>query len=537
MNLAWWLERAAWEWPEKTAIVSADGSRCTYQELHRTTDRLAAFFRDRCDVSTDEVVVALLPDDHVHVAAFYATMKIGGVFTSLSRIQEIERLIQTVRTCRSRTLVTVREHLETAENIFAQTSLERLVVLDETVVQDGHRLGAYDVLTSEDPVDVRIVPRSNDDLAAVNFTSGTTGPGKGVKFTHGSLGASALATVFWHGIKSSDVNLACISMFHSGGIHDAVKWVLAGATQIWMGGWDRDRMADLIEQERPTWIYFLVPTMVRDLMSSPRWETLPVGGVKTNLSGEAVPAALQQELLDRGMRPVNAFGMTETMPVGVLVPPLYYDADREAPAGSSGRPNREFCEVRLVDPHSGNLVTDPGHEGEIQIRGDVVTPGYLDPDDDARSFTADGWLCTKDLAHFDEDGFYWVGGRTDEVINSGAEKLSLVEVEETLRSSPIVADVACIGADHERFGQCAAAFVATTEPMTSAEVRDALNTHCLATMERWKRPRLYVVVDEVPRTYPKRNKNIGALRNAVAGIKVPNTPNPVTMEEIEVTNA
>jgi fatty-acyl-CoA synthase/O-succinylbenzoic acid--CoA ligase len=172
-------------------------------------------------------------------------------------------------------------------------------------------------------------------------------------------------------------------------------------------------------------------------------------------------------------------------------------------------------------------------EGEVCIRGDVVTPGYFkDPDRTAEAFDDEGFLHTRDRAYRDADGWYFVRGRTDDIINPGGEKLSLIEVDETLLAHPDVLDVACVGVAHERFGQVPAAFVRMREGIGEKTARDLLDAFCLERFERWKRPRLYVLVDAVPRTPAKRSKRHDVMRQRLAGITVRQSDGVATYGEL-----
>jgi fatty-acyl-CoA synthase len=378
---------------------------------------------------------------------------------------------------------------------------------------------------------VPITPCLEDDIAAVNFTGGTSGIAKGVIFTHGRLTLSATASVFYDRLTSRDVNLSVISLYHSGGIHDAVKWTMVAATNVLSGGWHAERCCELIDAHGVTWISFWVPTMIRDLMRQPAFETLPLERMSAILCGEAVPPELEQALLDRGMNVSNSYGMTETMPVGILKP-LVAHGDRP-PAGSCGRPMPEVCEMVLKDLLTGEPVTEPGVAGEICVRGGVTTPGYHnDLGRTAAAFDAEGFLHTRDVASVDEDGWFWLGGRTDDIINTGAEKLSLIEVEEALRRHPEVVDVACVGVRHARFGEAPAAFVVIPGDRDEPTVAQMLDEHCLTHLERWKRPRLYAVVDAIPRTVPKRTKDLVRLRAMLEGIEVSDESNIATLDAL-----
>ncbi|RHW28346.1 long-chain fatty acid--CoA ligase [Nocardioides immobilis] len=526
MNIAWWLERAADEYPDHVALVDGrSGSSWTYAELRDNADRVGTVLRDRFGVRPGEVVATLLPDDLWHTAIFFGLLRIGAVFSGFNRTLGFDKFAADVTRLETETLVAGPDYLEVAHRLVAETGVGQ--VID---VGTGSATDLLDLVVTA-PVGAPVIPRVGDDPAAVNFTGGTSGVSKGVVFTHGSLSLSAQGSLVLDRLRSSDVNLSCISLYHSGGIHDAVKWTMAGATNVLTGGWDADVAARLIEHHAPTWIYFWVPTMVRDLERHPRWGELPLAGVRTILCGEPVSAELQGRLIERGMVAQDSYGMSETMPVGILKP-LVAHGERP-PLGSCGRPVPELCETVLKDPETGARITEPGIVGEVCVRGGVVSPGYYnDPARTAEAFDAEGFLHTRDVASFDADGWWFLGGRTDDIINSGGEKLSLVEVEAVLRSHPDVLDVACVSVAHERFGEVPAAVIVTG--LDEAAAAQALDAHCLHHLERWKRPRLYAAVESVPRTMPKRTKDMRALRDLVADIVLSDADNVSHLSKITV---
>lgn len=517
MNIAWWLERAADEYGTRVALVDGrSGTSWTYRELRDHAEAVGSALREDCGVQPDDVVVTLMPDDCWHTAIFYGVLRIGAVFSGFNRTLHLEKFATDIERLGARTLVVGSGYVEVGRRLLADTALERLVVCDETAEPDLPDLRA---LAARPRPPAPVVPRTEDQAAAVNFTGGTAGVSKGVVFPHGRLSLSAQGSLFLDRLRSSDVNLSCISLYHSGGLHDAVKWVMAGAANVLTGGWDAGLSARLIAEHRPTWIYFWVPTMVRDLMRHPAWTDLPLQGLRTILCGEPVPPDLQAELIELGIVAQNSYGMTETMPVGILKPLV---AHGEAPpVGSCGRPVPELCEVVLKDPATGERVREPGVVGEVCVRGGVVSPGYHnDPERTAAAFDDEGFLHTRDVASFDQAGWWWLGGRTDDIINSGGEKLSLIEVESVVLTHDAVLDVACVAVAHERFGEVPAAVVAL-EPsvgLDEAKVVAVLDEHCMQHMERWKRPRLYVLREAVPRTMPKRTKDLRALRDLVRDV-------------------
>jgi acyl-CoA synthetase (AMP-forming)/AMP-acid ligase II len=508
MNLCWWLERAFWEHPGKAAVIDADGESTSYRELRSLANRIGNVLREQGSIGENDVVVTVIPDNHLHVAVFYAVMGLGGVFSGLNRKQNLEKFTLDARRGRPKAAIVTPEYAHIGEILEAEFGLKVFVTHGE-----HGRYESLERLCGAVSDERRIVSRSQNDLAAINFTAGTSGASKGVIFTHGTLGNSALGAIFLAGVTSEARNLSLVGMFHSGGIHDSVRLVMACGTIIWSDGWDVERVVDIFKKHKPNWMYWIVPTMMRDLMRHRSWPDIEMKGLKTHVAGELVPPDVEAALRDKGAIVGSMYGLTEAMPVCVLSSSLYYRDEAEVPAGSSGRPNKHFCEVKLKDPFTGDELAGGGVEGEICIKGDVVTPGYFnDPTRTSEAFDHEGFLHTRDLGYRDADGWYYIRGRTDDMIMSGGEKLSLLEVDDTLRSHPDVKDAACVGVRHERFGEVPAAFVVLRTERSDEEGKALLDSYCISRMERWKRPRLYVFVAEVPRTAAKRSKMQGEMR-------------------------
>jgi acyl-CoA synthetase (AMP-forming)/AMP-acid ligase II len=507
MNLCWWLERAYWEYPDKTAVIDADSASVSYRDLRSLANRIGNVLRQEAGVGHDDVVVTVLPDTYLHVAIFYAALGEGAIFSGLNRKQNIEKFTLDVERSRPKAAIVTPDTLHIGD-ILAANGLKVFVT------EGSHpRFPSLAKLCAQASDERRIVSRSQTDIAAINFTAGTSGASKGVIFTHGTLGNSAHGAIFLAGVTSQARNLSLVGMFHSGGIHDCVRLVIAGGTIIWSDGWDVERVVRIFREHKPNWMYWIVPTMMRDLMRHPLWPQLDLQGLKTHVAGELVPPDVEKALRDKGALVGSMYGLTEAMPVCVLSSSLYYRDEASVPVGSSGRPNSHFCEVKLKDPFTGEEVLGGDVEGEFCIKGDVVTPGYFnDPARTGEAFDAEGFLHTRDLGYRDAQGWYYIRGRTDDMIMSGGEKLSLLEIDDLLRSHPEVKDAACVGVRHERFGEVPAAFVVLKSEMAEEDGKALLDTYCTAKTERWKRPRLYVFTDAIPRTAAKRSKMQGEMR-------------------------
>jgi len=503
-NIAWMLESAAREHPDKIAVVGPTEDEYTYEEFNALTSRIGNYLVEEHGVGMDDVVAGLVPDSAWTEAVLFGVMKTGAICTFENHTLPYDVLQANIEN-------TGADLAIADERVF--TEADRLaddIDTIEVVVGFGEGEGPLlqDVVPNHSG-DLHPEPRMREDVAIINYTAGTTGRPKGVQLTHGTLESSVRAiTEAYHGLTSEDTMLLFMPMYHTGGISSSLFSVSAGATHVIVGGWDPQRVMEFTRTYDPTWYTYIVPTMARDLMSQDEWEEFDVSGIKSYVAGEPVPADLQEALQDAGMRVSGTYGMTETMPLAVTISPIAQDADEEMPPGAVGKPARELGEVKIVDLETGEEFAEPNEEGEVCFRGDNLTPGYYnDPERTDRAFDEDGWFHTDDLGYFDEDGYLYITGRADDMILSGGEKLSLIEVDDALLKSEAIDDGGTVGVPHERFGTVPAALVVPSDPdATEAELTEELDAHMQEQLADWQRPRLYAIVDKIPRTPAKQTK-------------------------------
>jgi acyl-CoA synthetase (AMP-forming)/AMP-acid ligase II len=518
MNLAWWLETGAWEYPEKTAIINPDGSEINYSQLNTLSNKIGNLLSDRYGVRPDDVVTTLAGETHWHVAIMFGLWKIGAVVCPLNRTQTYPKFVQDIRITRAKLLIVEPKFLDAAARLSSEREIANAALLGER----SDAFPDFKTLIRDASDQIRMTPRANADLAIINFTTGTTGPSKGAMLPHGALITSYLSGRHWAGMKSSERGLCPLYLFHAGGLSIVLTALVAHSTVILMGEpWNSDRFIDLMERHRPDWVFIMVPVMTRDLARNPRFAGLDCTGVRLHLAGEPVHPEVQKLWEDRGARTLILYGMTESMAVCVTSNSFYYGDDASVGKGLVGKPNREFGDVKLIDPLTHEEITEPGIRGELCFRGDVLTPGYYnDPARTRESIDPEGWFHTFDLAVRNNEGYFTVGGRTDDIISSGGEKLSLIEVENAILQAPFVKDAACIGVPHTRFGHSPAAIVAPAEDLEEHELMRRLDEFLRENLERWKRPRLVIRVDEVPRTLAKRTKIWPKLREMIQGVEL-----------------
>ncbi len=273
--------------------------------------------------------------------------------------------------------------------------------------------------------------------------------------------------------------LQVLPQFHCGGwnVQSILAW-WKGARIVLERGFDAARALELIERERVTSLMG-VPANYLFMSQEPRFAAADLSSVRLAVVGGApMPVALLDVWADRGVEIVQGYGLTEAAPNVLCLPPE--DARRKA--GYAGKPY-PYVSCDLSD------------EGELLVRGPNVFPGYWRNEEGTASTFRDGWLLTGDIAERDDEGNYRICGRLKELIVSGGENVYPAEIEAVLHEHPAVADAAVVGVADERWGEVCAAFVVASSPVSGKELRE----HCLGRLARFKVPKSFTFIDELPR--------------------------------------
>ena len=389
------------------------------------------------------------------------------------------------------------------------TTVKHLVVMDDgkgEVPRDASGITVHDyegLLCQARPAQFDV--RDENQAASMCYTSGTTGNPKGVVYSHRSsfLHAVAAMTVDSIGVRESDRILPVVPMFHANAWGLAQAAVGAGADLV-MPGPDLSpkAIADLIVEEHVT-VAAGVPTI---------WMgTLPeLSGRDTSslraivCGGSAVPRALSESYREAvGLPILQAWGMTETSPIassGALKSTLRGRSEDELADVRAAQGLMSICvELRIVEPGSTEpLPWDGEARGELQAKGPWIASSYYNDDRSADSFTEDGWLRTGDVATIDPEGYIRLVDRTKDLIKSGGEWISSVELENELMAHPKIAEAAVIGVPHPKWSErpLACVVVDKGQQMTKEEVLDYLSTR----VAKWQLPDDVVFIDEVPKT-------------------------------------
>ena len=318
----------------------------------------------------------------------------------------------------------------------------------------------------------------NDDVLIV-YTSGTTGKPKGAVLTQSALLWNGFNSIHAHDLSQSDHVLTALPLFHVGGLNNqTLPALLAGASVTLHRRFDPGQWLADVAKRRPT-VSLLVPATLQAVISHPAWASTELSSLKMlNAGSMVIPDSMIRAFHDRGIPVGQIYGCTETAPIAVVL--LKEDAIRKL--GSTGKP-APHCEVKLVD-------------GEIWVRGPNVMRCYWnDPAGTAASLTPDGWFKTGDLARIDDEGYYWIMGRSKDVIISGGENIYPAELENVLADCPAIAEAAVIGVEDAKWGEAACACVVRKTTIDEQAVLNLFRDR----LAKFKHPRRVVFLDSLPK--------------------------------------
>jgi fatty-acyl-CoA synthase len=354
--------------------------------------------------------------------------------------------------------------------------------------------------SAETPFEPGLYPFEENDVAEIFYTSGTTGRPKGVMLTHRNLYLHALATLASSWMDETEVQMHLIPLFHVNGWGTPHYLTAKGGTHLMVQRFDPVQTMALIQQEKVTRVY-LIPTMVNALLSLPDFKQYDVSCLREILIGGAPPPTGMIERTEEafGCLVHTAFGMSETSPL-IAWPELspYLDpALRQYRAKKTWGFPLMGVDFRVVNPEGEDLPWDGQAIGELWVRGDMVMKGYYESPEATGKALDQGWYHTGDLVSLGPDGSLFIKDRMKEIIISGGENISSLEVEQVLYSHPDIMECAVVGKTDEKWGEVPVAFVVPRpgRSLTPQGVIDFAREH----MAHFKTPKEVRIIEQFPR--------------------------------------
>ena len=473
---------------------TADGvRRYTYGDFVTRVHRIAHVL-SQLGVKRGDRVATLAWNNDSHLELYYAVPCAGAVLHTLNLRLSADQLAYIANDAGD-SVIFVDESLVPLLNTFRDrvTSLRRVIVLDDE----------FETLLSAAPTRFDWPQLDERTAAVMCYTSGTTGNPKGIVYSHRSsfLHAMGCLQATSLGFVESDVILPIVPMFHANAWGIPHAGVMAGATLVlpdrWMG--DAEAMIDLAMREEAT-VLAGVPTIWVGALQKLGDRKLP-NVRKVFCGGSAVPRSLMEGMDAHGLTMQHAWGMTETSPVAtVSIPRSWHDpSDHLSIRLKQGAPVPGL-ELRIADLESGaELPWDGAAFGEIQVRGPWVSSGYHNGFEPER-MTADGWFRTGDVATVSPDGFISIVDRTKDVIKSGGEWVSSVELENAIMAHPKVLEAAVIGVPHPKWQERPIGYVVPRPEFRNNICSDEIIAYLSDKFMKWWLPDEIRFVDEVPKT-------------------------------------
>jgi fatty-acyl-CoA synthase len=487
---------------EVVTLTDAGSERVSHGAVVERVDRLARALR-ALGVARGERVGTFAWNSQRHLECYFAIPCIGAVLHTINLRLFPEQIAYVINHAEDR-IVFIDDTLAPllAPLAPALDHVEHFVVMGDGPTGDLPRVLRYEeLLESAGPGEAEYPQLDEREAAALCYSSGTTGNPKGVLYSHRSttLHSAAILMAGSLGVGSDDRVLLVVPMFHVNAWGLPYAAALAGATLLLPGRHlGAEPLAKMIERERAT-MMACVPTIYTDLLRYADAERPDLRSLRAAVcGGAAMPPALAQAFEERhGVPLLHAWGMTETSPMCTVArAPAGLDGEQAwAIRATQGRAV-PFVELRLIDDAGGEVAWDGSSTGEIEVRGPWIASAYYK--EDAPEKFDDGWLRTGDIANVDPAGWVTITDRSKDVIKSGGEWISSVELENQLMSHPAVREAAVIATPDERWSERPLACVVLED---GAQVSAAeLVEHLRGRVAKWWLPEEFAFVSELPKT-------------------------------------
>lgn len=485
--------------PDREAVVDGQ-ARWTYEQFFDRCDRWSAAL-EGMGVGKGDRVAYIAPNTHGQLESFYAIPQLGAVLVPINYRLSAEDIVYIVNHSGSTVVCVHADQLDVVDQV-----RDRMPGVERFVALEGARAGweDYEALLARTSPEFTKPAIAETDLLSINYTSGTTARPKGVMITHRNAYLNVVGTLLHLRIGLGERYLWTLPMFHANGWTYTWTVTAAAATHVCLRAVDPAHVFELIRTEDVSWLCAAPTVLIALAHASPEIRGSVSPGVHVVTAG-ASPAAATLERLEQefGWEVTHVYGLTETTPFITVCEPRAEHEGLPAQQRSilKARQGIELItsgELKVAGDDGSEVPWDGATVGEIVVRGNVVMQGYFRDPEATEEVMGDGWFHTGDAAVTHSDGYVEIRDRIKDVIISGGENISSIEVEGVLLRHPAVQEAAIVGLPHDKWGETPHAFIVLQggESATAEDITSFTRQH----LAHFKAPTAVSFVDELPKT-------------------------------------
>jgi long-chain acyl-CoA synthetase len=477
------LEKTSKEYPEKTAIAYFE-KKTTYAQLNSLSNNFAAALVD-FGVEKSDRVALFLPNIPQFIIAYYGVLKAGAILTAISPLNKEREVAYQLRDSEAETIVALDSLYPIVEKIRRKTKLKSVVITSlnkydgKTSVPPNKgkretKIQNFQALLKEPKKSFNVNINAKEDLAALQYTGGTTGTAKGAMLTHRNLVSNAFAFAAWiKGVVTEETFITALPLFHIYGMTTSMNVpVCLAAKMVLLPKFDPSTVLKTIQRHKVT-VFCGVPTMYTVLLADPALSRFDLTSIRVCISGASpLPPQVQKKFMEvTGGFLAEGYGLTEASPVTHCNP--VDKTMRTVRVGSIGLPLPD-TDARIVDVETGKRTLEPGLIGELAVKGPQVMQGYWQRQGETDLVLPKGWLLTGDIARMDHEGYFYITDRKKDLIKYKDYSVYPRELEDVVYEHPAVKLCAVVGKPSPVVGEIPKAFIILKEGVTAtgSEIMD-----------------------------------------------------------------
>ena len=510
-NLFYNAEVSARRYPDKPYLIFYD-SQLSFAEFKDECERLAGYLQQRCGVNPGDRVLLYMQNSPQFIIGYYAILRANAVVVPVNPMNLSNELRHYVADSGARVALAAQDLYPQIKPHLGQ-GLDHVVVaaysdylrasttlkVPDFVAAPRQELREPGVALWREALEAALQPgpltAGPGDLCVMPYTSGTTGNPKGCMHTHRSAMTTLVAGVQWFGLQQDSTYLAVLPFFHVTGMQGSMSGPLwLGATVVLLPRWDRNAAAQLIARYKIT-SWTAIPTMLIDFLMNPEIDNYDLSSIeRMSGGGAAMPEAIAQKMLDRGITYVEGYGLSES------IAPTHINPPERAKKQCLGIPIFDV-DARVVNPETLQELP-PGEVGEIVLHGPQIFLGYWNQDSRDAFVEIEGkrFFRSGDLGRIDEDGYFFMVDRLKRMINCSGYKVWPAEVEALMYQHPAIAEACVIAARDPHRGETVKCLVSLKEAYRGKVSEAEIVAWAHANMAAYKSPRIVEFVDALPKS-------------------------------------